>query len=77
MLYVVLETVPSEPYLYAMPLAGATMYIIPDSVIYDPVLLCQFLETHAISRMLFTPSLLEAVLDVEGVNVTQSLRSMK
>jgi hypothetical protein len=53
------------------------MYIIPDTVIYDPALLCQFLEEHAISRMLFTPSLLEAVLDADGLNVSRALKSMR
>ncbi|ELT91031.1 hypothetical protein CAPTEDRAFT_168750 [Capitella teleta] len=58
-------------------LKGATMFIVPDTVIYDPVLLCQFLEEHRISRILFTPSLLEAVLDADGVDVAHSLSSMR
>ena len=39
-------------------LKGATLYVIPDSVIYDPNLLLKFLKENKITRVLFTPSLL-------------------
>lgn len=39
-------------------LKGIPMFIIPDSVIYDPPLLLKFLENNRITRMLLTPSLL-------------------
>ena len=48
------------------------MYVVPDSVIYDPRLLCDFLKTNKITRILFTPSLLEAVLDAEGANIHEA-----
>ena len=57
--------------------SGATLYIIPDSVIYDPVLLCQFLKKYAITRVLFTPSLFEAVLDAEGTQIEDALKTMR
>ena len=44
-------------------LKGIPLYIIPDDVIYEPVALCKFLERNRITRMLFTPSLLQTVLD--------------
>ena len=53
------------------------MYIIPDKVIYDPKLLVKFLRQHSISRILFTPSLFEAVLDTEGLDITESLQAMR
>ena len=56
---------------------GVPMYIIPDNVIYDPVLLCRFLADNEITRVLFTPSLLEAVLDTKGAALQDSMRSMR
>lgn len=44
---------------------GVTMVVIPDDVIYDPLKLCQFLLDNNVTRMLFTPSLLETVLDTQ------------
>lgn len=41
------------------------MVVISDDIIYDPVKLCQFLLDNKITRMLFTPSLLETVLDTQ------------
>ena len=66
-----------EHYLFCILLSGATLYIIPDSVIYDPVLLCQFLKKYAITRVLFTPSLFEAVLDAEGTQIEDALKTMR
>ncbi|KAK2165582.1 hypothetical protein LSH36_48g05031 [Paralvinella palmiformis] len=56
---------------------GATLYIIPDSVIYDPRLLCHYIHRHQITRILFTPSLLEAVLDTRGLDVAVLLKSLR
>ena len=42
---------------------GTPMYVIPDEVIYDPGPLLTFLEAHAITRTLFTPSLCQLLLD--------------
>lgn len=41
------------------------MIVIPDDIIYDPGPLCRFLKQHNVSRMLFTPSLMETVLDTQ------------
>ncbi|KAH8065796.1 L-cystine transmembrane transporter [Aureococcus anophagefferens] len=46
-------------------LRGATLVIIPDTVIYDPKQLADLLEKEKVTRMLFTPSLLEAVVTAE------------
>ncbi|TYZ61811.1 hypothetical protein PybrP1_002293 [[Pythium] brassicae (nom. inval.)] len=46
------------------PLLGnVPLYVIPDDTIYDPVRLVAYLAQHAITRVLFTPSLLQLVLD--------------
>ena len=56
------------------------MYIIPDNVIYDPTALCQFIQKNKITRVLFTPSLLQTIIDTqqkEFIKETlQSLRSV-
>mmetsp|Transcript_5586 Transcript_5586/g.10471 ORF Transcript_5586/g.10471 Transcript_5586/m.10471 type:complete len:1297 (+) Transcript_5586:166-4056(+) len=44
-------------------LRGQSLCVIPDNVIYDPPALSAYVEQQGITRMLFTPSLLEAVLD--------------
>ncbi|CAH0487502.1 unnamed protein product [Peronospora farinosa] len=44
-------------------LGNRPLYIIPDNAIYDPVKLVDYLDTHDITRILFTPSLLQLVLD--------------
>ncbi|MDX8442402.1 SDR family NAD(P)-dependent oxidoreductase [Mesorhizobium australafricanum] len=43
-------------------LAGVPVYLVPDDVIYDPHQLVDYLESNAISRALFTPSLLNVLL---------------
>lgn len=53
------------------------MYVIPNTVIYDPPLLCQFIKDHAITRMLFTPSLLEAILNSPGLQLKDMFKSFK
>ena len=40
-------------------LQGKTLVVIPDDVIYDPRKLGAFIQEHRVTRMLFTPSLLE------------------
>uniref|UniRef100_A0A914XZY2 Uncharacterized protein n=1 Tax=Panagrolaimus superbus TaxID=310955 RepID=A0A914XZY2_9BILA len=52
-------------------LQGIKMTIIPDDIIYDPLALCQFLEKYNVTRMLFTPSLLETVLDTQNDEILQ------
>ncbi|KAK3100605.1 hypothetical protein FSP39_022476 [Pinctada imbricata] len=58
-------------------LKGQPMYIIPNTVIYDPPLLCNFIKDNTITRMLFTPSLLEAVLNVSGLDFATTLKSLR
>lgn len=53
------------------------MYIIPDDVIYDPPKLADFLQKNKITRMLFTPSLLQAMLEYKGINLTSSFSSLR
>ncbi len=58
-------------------LMGRPAYIIPDDVIFDPRRLIDFLETHAITRVLFTPSLFEQVLNVGGEGLAQRLAALR
>ncbi|KAG2790604.1 hypothetical protein JG687_00004226 [Phytophthora cactorum] len=44
-------------------LGNRPLYVIPDNTIYDPVKLVDYLATHSITRILFTPSLLQLILD--------------
>jgi len=44
-------------------LGNRPLYVIPDNSIYDPVKLVAYLDANAITRILFTPSLLQLVLD--------------
>lgn len=53
------------------------MYIIPDNVIYDPPKLLEFLEKNKITRMLFTPSLLQAILDYKGINISKGFKTLR
>ncbi|XP_071951852.1 uncharacterized protein [Antedon mediterranea] len=58
-------------------LKGIPLYIIPDNVIYDPPLLLEFLRKHKITRLLFTPSLLETVLDTGKADLASCLQNLK
>jgi amino acid adenylation domain-containing protein/thioester reductase-like protein len=42
---------------------GASVYVISDDIIYDPRLLTEFLELNQITEVLFTPSLMETMLN--------------
>lgn len=44
-------------------LGNKPLYIIPDDTIYDPVRLVEYIAQHSITRILFTPSLLQLILD--------------
>ena len=49
-------------------LRGQTLLVISDDVIYDPPALIEYLSSTGTTRMLYTPSLLEAVLDSKYVS---------
>ena len=52
------------PWEFLRPLLkGGTVYVIPDDTIFLPRALTQFIAEHQISEVLFTPSLLQAVLN--------------
>ena len=55
---------------------GAHLFVIPDNVIYDVDELPIFIEKNKIDRMLFTPSLLDAVLSNPEVK-PERMRTMK
>ena len=67
--------------LFRPLLKGIPLYIIPDTVIYDPSLLLKFLKKHGITRVLFTPSLLGKwprcyiPIIISGVSLMFSARS--
>uniref|UniRef100_K3WR86 Carrier domain-containing protein n=1 Tax=Globisporangium ultimum (strain ATCC 200006 / CBS 805.95 / DAOM BR144) TaxID=431595 RepID=K3WR86_GLOUD len=56
-------------------LGNKPLYIIPDDTIYDPVRLVEYISQHAITRILFTPSLLQLILDTCAADVL--LRSLQ
>ena len=58
-------------------LCGATSYVVPDDLIYDPAALVRFLEEHRITEVLMTPSLLGAVLNASGPDVGDRLASLR
>ncbi len=58
-------------------LRGATTYVIPDEVIYDPAALVRFLEEQRITEVLMTPSLLQAVLNASGPEVGSRLEALR
>jgi hypothetical protein len=53
------------------------LYIIPDDTIYDPPRLLEFLRKNKITRMLFTPSLLQTVLDYKGINIPEGFKTLR
>ncbi|TDH73277.1 uncharacterized protein CCR75_005478 [Bremia lactucae] len=58
-------------------LGNRPLYIIPDNAIYDPTKLVEYLATHHITRILFTPSLLQLVLDTCSTDVLQQLTKLR
>ncbi|UCD90083.1 MAG: AMP-binding protein, partial [Desulfobacterales bacterium] len=58
-------------------LKGATCYIIPDDIIYDPRPLLDYLADHKITEVLFTPSLLETIINsVDAEQMRSKLASL-
>ena len=52
------------PWEFLRPLLkGGTVYVVPDDVVFLPRALAAFISEHQISEMLFTPSLLQGVLN--------------
>ena len=47
-------------------LKGGTVYVVPDDVVFVPRALARFISEHRISEILFTPSLLQGVLNSSG-----------
>jgi hypothetical protein len=62
---------------HVVHVTGVPMYIIPDDVIYDPPQLVTFLTENRITRMLFTPSLLQAVLEFKGLDLNKAFQFMR
>ncbi len=55
------------PWEFLRPLLkGATVYVIPDNVIFLPRALAAFISENRISEILFTPSLLQGILNSAG-----------
>ncbi len=53
-------------------LKGATVYIIPDDIIYDPKQLTQFLAENEITEVLLTPSLMATSLNTIDHDILQA-----
>ena len=58
-------------------LQGKPLFVIPDDVIYDPPRLVAFLHQHRITRVLFTPSLLEQVLNTPIPDLREKLQHLR
>ena len=58
-------------------LRGGAVCPIPDDVIYDPAALVGYLQEHGVTEVLFTPSLLEAVLDGGGEDLREKLSALR
>ncbi len=58
-------------------LRGGAVCPIPDDVIYDPAALVDYLGEHGVTEVLFTPSLLEAVLDGGGDDLVEKLSALR
>lgn len=59
-------------------LKGATCYIIPDEIAYDPKPLIHFVAEHKITEILFTPSFLETIINsVDADLIHSKLSSLK
>ena len=57
---------------------GGTCIIIPDHVLFDPEAVTKFIQNHHITRILWTPSLLQLVLDaVSSENVRDRLSGLR
>ena len=55
------------PWEFLRPLLkGGTVYVIPDDIVFLPRALTQFIAGHQISEVLFTPSLLQGILNSAG-----------
>lgn len=58
------------PWEFLRPLLkGGTVYVIPDDVVFVPRALARFISEHRISEILFTPSLLQGVLNSSDLGV--------
>ena len=53
-------------------LKGGTVYVIPDDIVFLPRSLTAFISEHRISEMLFTPSLLQGVLNSAELEVMRA-----
>ena len=58
-------------------LRGGAVCPIPDDVIYDPAALVGYMAEHGVTEVLFTPSLLEAVLDGGGEDLAEKLSALR
>nr|XP_018914858.1 PREDICTED: uncharacterized protein LOC109042518 [Bemisia tabaci] len=58
---------------------GIPLYIIPDDVIYDPPKLIKFISDHKITRILVTPSLMQAIVDsnIDQSNLRSAFQTMR
>uniref|UniRef100_A0A8D8VTW3 Linear gramicidin synthase subunit D n=1 Tax=Cacopsylla melanoneura TaxID=428564 RepID=A0A8D8VTW3_9HEMI len=58
-------------------LKGIPMYIISDETIYDPPHVTKFIKENRITRILFTPSLLETIIKYKGVDVSECFKTLR
>ncbi len=64
-------------YVWLPLLRGASAWIVPDAVIYDPRLLASYIAENKITRSTISPSLLESVLRTPGLGLPKALQSLR
>ena len=67
------------PWEFLRPLLkGGTVYVIPDEVIFVPRSLARFISEHQLTEILFTPSLLQSVLNsADREQLRQQMSSLR
>ena len=59
-------------------LRNVTLYVITNHTIYDPPVLCSYLEKNKITRLLVTPSLLETVINTQpGGRIQDGFKTLR
>lgn len=58
-------------------LQGRPAYVIPDDAIFDPPRLADYLHENRITRVLFTPSLLDQVLSTPGLDLATAFEHLR
>ena len=56
---------------------GGACYVVPDDIIFDSVAVLEFIQKHELTEILFTPSLMETILNTAGEEASEKLKSLQ